>query len=516
LYRNAIELYCGPAENAWILWKKLGEVLANAGRGTDAASAYLKAAESAPAAETLELKRLASSAHLISGDTEAGLALLRTILRPLGLNIHRSLRLARLSLIWGRARLRLRGLRFKARDASQISPRDLARIDLCWAAVAGLSMIEPVRGADFQTRGLLLALKAGERFRIARALAMEAGHRSAAGSSAAPKVAELIERAEQVAREIDSPHAHGIIKLVRGAGSVLLGQWKSAQASLDEAEQLFRNHCAGVSWERDTVHNFLLSALFQMGELAQLKKRCIVLYREAQDRGDRYAISMLSSFYMTMIKLIANESPDSEAQLEAAATPGKGHRFNLQNSTALDALIAAHLYRGDAAGAWNRIQGIWPEYARSMLLGIQMARIGLLEQRARLALAMAERVNMPTTYVQHAKRDARRLERERLPWALAHAAYVRAGIAACEEKPDQSIEEINSAITQYDQADMPLRAQLLRYRLGEVQNDNPSRALRAEAETWMRNQGIVSPVRWAGTFAPGFAKISSELVETSY
>ena len=72
--------------------------------------------------------------------------------------------------------------KFQKRDESQITAMDVTRIDLCWSAVAGLSMSEPIRGADFQTRGLLLALRAGEPLRIARALAMEAGHRATAGA----------------------------------------------------------------------------------------------------------------------------------------------------------------------------------------------------------------------------------------------------------------------------------------------------------------------------------------------
>ncbi len=70
------------------------------------------------------------------------------------------------------------------------------------------------------------------------------------------------------------------------------GQWKPAQTALDQAEQLFRNHCTGVTWERDTVHNFVLWALMQLGELAELKRRWTVLYRESQERGDLYAATI--------------------------------------------------------------------------------------------------------------------------------------------------------------------------------------------------------------------------------
>ncbi|HEX3449899.1 MAG TPA: protein kinase, partial [Isosphaeraceae bacterium] len=265
LYRIALELHQGAGAQARILSKKLGDALANAGRGHDAAQAYLQAAESATAAETLELKRLASTQLLISGHVEEGLTLLRTLLGPLGMNMPATAGRAQLSLRWHRALLGLRGLKFRIRDESQISAMDLTRIDLCWSAVAGLSMIEPIRGADFQTRGLLLALKAGEPARVARALTMEAGHRSTIGT-ATSRIAKFLNAAEDIAQRLDSPYLHGMVSLARGVESVMLGRWKAAQTALDQAEQIFRNRCTGVTWERDTVHNFVLWALMQLGE----------------------------------------------------------------------------------------------------------------------------------------------------------------------------------------------------------------------------------------------------------
>jgi len=481
LYRIALELHQGPGVQARQLWKKLGDALANAGRGSEAAPAYLKAAESATAAETLELNRLASTQLLISGHVEEGLTLLRTLLGPLGMTMPQTARQAQLSLLWHRALLRMRGLKFRSRDETQVSPVDLTRIDLCWSAVSGLSMSEPIRGADFQTRGLLLALKAGEPARIARALAMEAGHRSTTGIVAAQNVAAILHEADLIAQRLDSPYLRGLTAMMRGVGSLMVGQWKPAQTSLDLAEELFRDRCTGVTWERDTVHNFVLWALLQLGQVAELKRRWTFLYRESQERGDLYAATMLTSLYMTMIKLARNEQVESERELEVLLDRREPRRFNLQHSSAFDSLIHLYLYRGDIGNAWSRLGAVWPDYERSLLLQIQMLRIDMLELRARTALAMAEKALEPATYLRQAKLDARRLEREGQQWALAHAHYIRGGIAACAEDPVPAIQELTLAVELYDQAEMTLRAQILRYRLGEIQSDPKTRALREDA-----------------------------------
>jgi hypothetical protein len=140
----------------------------------------------------------------------------------------------------------------------------------------------------------------------------------------------------------------------------------------------------------------------------------------------------------------------------------------------------------------------------------------MLELRARCAVAMAERSNEPAPWLLQARRDAQRLHRERQTWAVAHAHYVQAAIAASEEDAARAGVELDAAASLYDQADMPLHAQIMRYRLGEIQAGAETRALRNDAELWMRNQGVVVPARWAGMYAPGFSRISSESTETTF
>jgi hypothetical protein len=240
------------------------------------------------------------------------------------------------------------------------------------------------------------------------------------------------------------------------------------------------------------------------------------LYRESQERGDLYAATVLTTLYMTMIKLAGNEPIESRKNLEAAVDRHDNDRFSLQHSAALDSLIHLYLYRGDISKAWAQLQAIWPVYSRSLLLRVQMIRIHMRELRGRTALALAERTLDPGLYIRQAKQDARSLEREGQTYALAHAHYLQAGIAACEEDAARATRELGLAAEQYDRAEMPLRAQVLRYRLGELQSDEPSRALRETSEQWIKAQGIVSPARWVGMYAPGFLKISADSIETSF
>jgi eukaryotic-like serine/threonine-protein kinase len=67
LYRLAIEYLPEGVDETRNLWVKLGNALANAGRGAEGAEAYLKPTEAAPADNCLQLRQCAATQYLISG-----------------------------------------------------------------------------------------------------------------------------------------------------------------------------------------------------------------------------------------------------------------------------------------------------------------------------------------------------------------------------------------------------------------------------------------------------------------
>src|SRR5207253_3899026 len=134
------------------------------------------------------------------------IATLSAVLDAIGMRMASTPRRALARLLLGRARIRLRGLSYRERDAAAVDPEELIRIDVCRSASIGLSMIDTIHGAEFQARHTLLAVRAGEPFRIAVALALEAGHTTYGGGIDAERRAEqIIATAETLARRIDHP-----------------------------------------------------------------------------------------------------------------------------------------------------------------------------------------------------------------------------------------------------------------------------------------------------------------------
>ena len=243
------------------------------------------------------------------------------------------------------------------------------------------------------------------------ALAMEAAHQSTAGNRSASGVESLDPSGREPGASAGFSSRPGHYPLVRGVSGLMLGRWKQAQSSFDHAETLLRNHCTGVTWERDTVHSLALWALMHMGQIAELKRRWSLLIREARECGDLYAATTLTTFYMTMIRLADDDPTGIEDELEAVMSQWSRRGFFIQHSTAFRSLMHLDLYRGRVDAAWARLNAMWPEYSRSMLMRIQMIRIQMLELRARSALALAEHGKDTDFLLQSAEQDARGLAR---------------------------------------------------------------------------------------------------------
>src|SRR5262249_14180456 len=153
--RLALELGTFNEYRTRDLRTRLGEALANAGLGVDAAEYFLAASEGAKAADALELRRRAAELLVRTGHFERGIAAVRSVLAAVGAELPATPKKALLALVRRRLWLRLRGFGFKRRDETQIPKHELTRVDVCWTMAAVLSTTDTIRGAELQTRAML-------------------------------------------------------------------------------------------------------------------------------------------------------------------------------------------------------------------------------------------------------------------------------------------------------------------------------------------------------------------------
>jgi hypothetical protein len=379
---------------------------------------------------------------------------------------------------------------------------DLHKIDVSWSGVVGLSITDWIRGADFQTRNLLLALRTGEPSRIARSLATQAAHHATGGHAVRRRTARMLGVAEGLALKVGSPYARGIVSLSRGLAAHLEGRWPAATEALDEAERIFCDHCIGVAWEVDTARTWSLWGLAYMGRLAELARRLPPLLDEAHQRGDRYALANLCTYVSAMVLLAADDPEEAERRSELAMRQWSHQGFHVQHHIAVLGEVYTRLYRGEPLAAWNRIASLWPSYRSSLLMRVRQVWIDMRQLRARAALAAAAAEPTRVDLLRVAYADASRLESDRTPWALAHARSIRAGLAVARGDPAAS-ELLAEAAALFDAVDMGLYAAAIRRRLGASIGGAVGREIADGAARQMASQGVLRPDRFASMLCPG-------------
>ncbi len=486
-----------PATQPQALRWRLADALANAGRGGEAGEAYLAAAEGSSPSDALELRRQAAEKLLISGHIDRGLAILREVLASVGMKMAETPRRALLSLIVARTKLRLRGFKFQERSVSEISAAELTRIDVCWSAGISLALVDSLRGADFQAKSLLLSLRAGEPYRIARSLAIGSTAEALAGSKGAQRAARFTQEASTIATRVGNPHALGLVKLMSGISAFLQGQWRVARDNAEAASVVFRERCTGVTWELDNADLYPLWSRIFLGDLKGLGDRATHLLADARLRGDLYLETNLRTRVLNMSWLALDRPDKARNEVEQGIKHWSQEGFHLQDYFALQSLVEIDLYTGDVLRAQDRLDKIWPALTRSDFFMVQMMRIEMRYLRARCALAAA-RVE-PARAKQNlaiAEELARALERENARWAVPMAKLIRGVLAQLRGDAEAAVPLLEAARDQFEQCEMNLHGMCVRRQLGETQ----------AANAWMEAAEIANPDRMTDLIAPGLGR----------
>jgi hypothetical protein len=492
LYRKALELLPGVDARRRELSVAMGAALAHAGRGAAAAGAFSAALE-APGptpltpAEALELRRQAAEQLLRNGQVDAGLEAMNAVLASVGMHLARTPRRALSALLLRRAHLAVRGLSFTPTPEASLPREALQRIDACWSVSVGLGMVDTIRGASFQTRQLLLALDAGEPFRVARALAAEAAFVATAGVRAEARARRLLDQAREVAATVAPGPLTGLVDFCAGLSRFLVGQWAEARTLTDAAERQYRDLGLAVSWEAASARLFSVWSLFYLGEVAELSRRIPVLLQEAVERGDRYAQTSLQSGLSNVALLAQGDVAGARAAVGAAVAGWPSQAFHFQHYWAVLSQGLIDLYEGTPELSWARLRAAWPKLEGTQLLRIQNVRIEATFLEGRLALA--------TGRFAEARAAARRLEAEPVAWAQAFAQLLRAVLTP-------SPEAFRAALERCEAAQLRLFAAALRVQQGGVLGGALGEAQVRAGEGWLITQGIAEPWVFARTLVP--------------
>jgi hypothetical protein len=507
LYARAIDLETDPAEKATMLARK-ADALASAGRVVEAGPAFLEAAAHAEPVDALDLRRQAAEQFVFAAQFDAANTTLGQVLTSVGMRMPESRGKLILSFLMFRALLWLRGLRFALRDEATTPKRVLVQLDACLAVARVFSVTDPLLGAYFQTRLLLLALRCGEPYRLAYALCLEAAYRSVSGVDARRRTQESFDRALEVVRISDLARAHmAMLPSTQGFAAVVQGRSEEALALNDRAAANIAGMGSGMYWALRQCQLNSLWALGHLGTLGELSARLMRSVGEALACGDAWTATTLRSSWMFALAWLNGHDPEEvRSWIEEGMRGWTDRAYHNQHWFACTGLVVLDLWQGRGREAYERMQREFPLARRALKFKMEIVRVEAYSFRARAAVMAASQTKSGdrSRLIDAARKDARWLRRSGPPHAAPAAALVEAAIAQLVGDKARCASALEEAVARADEVSHHLLAAVARVRLGALRSaaGEEGRALVEAGESFMRAEGVSDMARMTAVFYP--------------
>lgn len=503
LYQQGIQNWNPARAERVELLVRMARALANAGRGGEAARTFMMASQDVAPGQASELTRPAAQQFLVSGLIDEGLSVLRAVLEDVGLKLAPTPRRALLSLLMRRAHLAIRGLDFEPRRASEIDPRLLAKIDVCWVVAVGMGMVDLVRSSDFQAANLLLSLRAGEPFRATRALLMEYAFSAVGGGRTEQRTGELRQRCQELVEEVDQPYLSGLHGVLESLDHSLSGRWMKSLECARKAEQILQEHCTGVTWELDTAYIYELHSLLKMGRFAELSLRAAAVLEDAVQRGDQYMQTYVRSRNLYKLHLVADDPGRARMEQRRSLEGWSGQGFQVQHYWNFYAWGEIDLYDGRPADALDMLHQRWGAFRRSLLpLRSQALDMEPTFLRVRCAIAAAANGGNVRRLIKSTEKDLLRMRREKTVWWDTLATLGHAGIASITGD-GSALDLVTEAQGALQNLDLDHYAHAALWRRGQLTPGAEGQDMIRDARSWMESQGVKNAERMVDKLVPG-------------
>lgn len=492
LYRQALELGEQPASRAVELRERLGRALVMAGRGVEAASVFLELIPQADPRQAVEYRMLASTQLLRGGKLAEGFTELERAGSAFGVSFPRSGLQAVTSLLWRRARIRLRERKLVVHEADQPLGDQRAWLEALWEVAAALASADFLRGSVYSAELMLRVAPSGDPTLLAAALGFQAIEAAAADRPArAQRLIDLAERASLASsQDFMIGRVRGMIAICRQ----LQGRWLES-VSLARESQTMQQRASRLNWDHAIMIWWELQSASQAGQISLVKQRVPEALRDADVRGDVYAATSFRT-HRSSWAWLAMDRPDlAEAEVERAERAWNPIGYQFQHWHMTYARAETDLYRRTPHASFERLNREW---SRARLTRqVNGVRVDMLYTRARLMLAMAL-LDKHSGRLSRARGDAHLLMKEPAPWAVGLGLLVLAGVAALEDVA-RARELLQQAESKLRSVDMPLHAEVARARRAQLDRDS---ATLADSLGEIHALGVDKPERFLDLLLP--------------
>ena len=284
------------------------------------------------------------------------------------------------------------------------------------------------------------------------------------------------------------------------------GRFEDAARLATEAEALLSEQRGLSCWPLNVARIYHIAALHHEGRIRELCRLTRAFHDDALDRGDRFAATMVSSSFSLLLWLCADDLEGARTSLAEAEKLCPEGVFYVPHVFCLQGRAMVELYAQNGESAYRHIAGIWPVLTRSEILRVEALGVMCLWARASCAIAAARVSSDPAPLLAVAQRDAALLRRTHFSmiytrdWPL----MFNAAIASVRGEREAALAHLDHAMDGFREDGAAFLSAVARRRKGGLLGGGEGRALMAEADEWMRSEGIVSPARLAEAYAPGF------------
>jgi hypothetical protein len=478
--------------------------LSHAGRGPEAAEAYLELAEGADGAHRPDLEQKAAEQFLMSGHLARGHALLADSLASLDVTLPRTTVGVVSSLVYRRTRLKLRGLACTPKE--RVRAQTARQLHALLASGSALSRTDTLFAAEAAARHLSLSLSEGTAVDVARALVWEVLFATVLGAGSehvravAAQARELCEQTGDLEARAALHRHYGVFLYANPAPDL-----NGALGELDASLALYREHALPTSlydrpwgeWNRAMVRGYL-------GHYAELARELPAHLHEAWSRADLCIATMWTA--MVLPRLAIGDDRGVERDLERARQAWSQPGFTLQDLSLLQADYHLSHYRDDARAVHARIERGIERIARSPLQ--RSSALGSTLQGLRAGTAAAMAAELPegserAARVRAVRAGARALKRTtHSSWAGLLWRPLYATAEWLDGRRERAIEELRRAMQEL--SPIPSISEICARQLGLAIGGDEGRSLVRRSDAFFHGQGVVDTARFTRAVMPGW------------